>query len=91
LTGNGGLSGTWMIRNRAVFRLSGFSAEPDDVISDVVFQYGTGLDEPQYGGDIPEPSSFALAALGLVGLVVCRRRRILSTALQCEPIFGPTC
>ena len=91
LTGNGGLSGNWLISNRVVFRLSGFSAEPDAAISDVVFQYGTGLDEPQYGGDIPEPSSFVLAALGLVGLVVCRRRRLLSKALQRNPIFGPSC
>lgn len=75
LTGNGGITGSWMIRNAAVFTLAGFSAEPDAAIGNVVFQYGTALDEPQYGGDIPEPSSFVLAALGLIGLVVWRRRK----------------
>ncbi len=75
LTGNGGISGSWMIKNAAVFRLAGFSAEPNAAISNVVFQYGTALDEPQYGGDIPEPSSFVLAAIGLIGLVVWRRRQ----------------
>ncbi len=75
LTGNGGISGERLIRSAVVFTLAGFSAEPDGAISNVVFQYGTALDEPQYGGDIPEPSSFVLAAIGLVGLVVWRRRR----------------
>jgi MYXO-CTERM domain-containing protein len=75
LTGNGGISGSWMIRNAAIFRLAGFSAEPDAAISNVVFQYGTALDEPQYGGNIPEPSSFVLAAIGLVCLAAWRRRR----------------
>lgn len=74
-TGNGGISGSWMIRNTAVFTLGGFNLEPNTAISNVVFQYGTALDEPQYTGHTPEPSSFVLAGLGLIGLVVLGRRR----------------
>ena len=33
------------------------------------------LDEPQYSGQVPEPSSLMLAGLGLIGLVVWRRRK----------------
>jgi hypothetical protein len=75
LTGNGGISGEWLIRFAVVFRLAGFSAEPDDAINNVVFQYGTGLDEPQYGSDIPEPSSFVLAVFGLIGVALLGWRR----------------
>jgi hypothetical protein len=74
-TGNGGISGQWMISNVAVFTLGGFNLEPNSAISNVVFQYGTALDEPQYTGHTPEPSGFVLAALGLIGLVVWRQRK----------------
>ncbi len=74
-TGNGGISGSWMIRNTAVFTLGGFNLEPNTAISNVVFQYGTALDEPQYTGHTPEPSSFVLAAIGLIGLVVWKGRK----------------
>jgi PEP-CTERM motif-containing protein len=74
-TGNGGISGSWMIRNAAVFTLGGFTAEPNTAISNVVFQYGTALDEPQYSGQVPEPSSLVLAALGCVGMAILGRRR----------------
>jgi hypothetical protein len=77
-TGNGGLSGQWLIKHAVKFTLAGFTAEPNTAISDVVFQYGTALDEPQYPGEtlvnIPEPSTLALAALGLVGLAMWRKR-----------------
>jgi hypothetical protein len=74
-TGNGGISGSWMIRNTAVFTLGGFNLDPKTAISNVLFQYGTALDEPQYTGHAPEPSSLVLAAFGCVGLVVLGWRR----------------
>jgi len=77
-TGNGGLSGQWLVKNEVKFTLGGFSGDPYLAISHVVFQYGTALDEPQYPADdpnIPEPSSFILAALSLIGLAAVRWRR----------------
>jgi len=75
-TGNGGISGQWLIQNSAVFTLGGYNLEPSDTISNVVFQYGTALDEPQYAGSVvPEPSSMVLTAFGLIGLIVRGWRR----------------
>ncbi len=80
LTGNGGVSGQHLIRNSVVFTLSGFSGEPDNVITAVRFLYGTSLDEPQFEGEttviVPEPSTLALAIGGLaIAGLLCRRRR----------------
>lgn len=56
-----------------------------DAISKVTFQYGTALDEPNFGGtlddnggggsDVPEPATLALAGSALLGLAAARRRR----------------
>jgi hypothetical protein len=75
LTGNGGLSGEHLIKNSVVFMLSGFSWEPDAVITSARFLYGTSLSEPQFEGTlVPEPSAYLLAAIGAVGLLAARRR-----------------
>jgi hypothetical protein len=76
LTGNGGLSGQHLIKNSVVFTLSGWGGEPDVMITDVTFQYGTSLGEPQYVGIVPEPSTavLALMAFGFVALRFGRRR-----------------
>jgi hypothetical protein len=79
-TGNGGLTGEWLIKNSVVFTLGGYTGNPSADISGVVVQYGTALDEPQYVTTpfipAPEPSSVALLALGMLGAsAVIRRRR----------------
>jgi hypothetical protein len=81
LTGNGGLSGEHLILNSVVFKLSGFSGEPNAVITAARFLYGTSLDEPQFEGTlvpvpplVPEPSTYLMAAMGLIALLFARRR-----------------
>jgi hypothetical protein len=80
-TGNGGLSGENLIKNSVVFTLSGYSGEPDANITNVAFQYGTGLDEPRFPGDFlhaPEPGSWVLLGIGGLALAIGRllkRRR----------------
>ena len=49
-TGNGGLSGQWLIKDSVIFTLGGYNLEPSATISNVVFQYGTSLDEPTFPG-----------------------------------------
>lgn len=73
-TGNGGISGTPLIQNSVVFVLSGWNDEWSiNDISDVYFQYGTALDEPNLPG-VPEPGVVALMTLGLVGVAFGVRR-----------------
>jgi len=76
-TGNGGINGSYLTKNAVVLTLGNFSGEPDAKIQGARFQYGTSLDEPQYNGLTPEPSTLALAGLGTVVLAVhaARRRR----------------
>src|SRR6185436_15990292 len=77
-TGNGGITGSGgLIKNSVKFTLdsvpTGFLVSQ---ISNVSFQYGTGLDEPNIPA-IPEPETYAmlLAGLGLRGFVARRRSR----------------
>jgi hypothetical protein len=68
-TNNGGTN-TPLIRNSVVFTLGGLPAgfDPMSRISNISFQYGTGLDEPNLF--VPAP-----AAAGLLGLGLFARRR----------------
>lgn len=71
-TGNTPVTGTnALIKNKIVIVLTGLPANFDahDDISNVSFQYGTALTEP----NIPEPATLGLLALG--GLMALRRAR----------------
>lgn len=76
-TGNGGVTGNELIKNQVVFTLGGLPIgfDPASMISNVTFQYGTSLTEPQVPGDsvVPLPPAAMLGAAGL-GLVALRRR-----------------
>lgn len=75
LTGNGGLSGEYLIKSSVVFTLAGYNGEPNADILHVFFQYGTALDEPRLQGHTPEPSSLVLLVFGIGGLGAFRYRR----------------
>jgi hypothetical protein len=76
LTGNGGITGTGLIKKSVHFVLGNFTSQPDAVIASVYFQYGTALDEPGFvGGDVPEPASAALFAIGAAAVVLAYRKR----------------
>lgn len=69
-TGNSPVTGDVpLIQNQVVFRLSGLPSgfDPESMISNVNFQYGTDLSEP----NLPEPGALALL---LVGACVALRR-----------------
>jgi len=64
---NGGLEDMPLISNSVVFTLSGWDSDWSlSDITDVFFQYGTSLSEPQLA--VPEPGVLALLTIGLVGL-----------------------
>jgi hypothetical protein len=75
---NGGLTRRGFIKNSVVFRLGDVPANLDlSQISNVSFQYGTGLAEPTIIATLdaaPEPSSSALASGGLLVIALLRRR-----------------
>lgn len=70
-TGNTPMMTNALIRNQVVFTLSGLPLgfDPSTAISNVSFQYGTALDEP----NIPAPGVLGVASAA--GLVALRRRR----------------
>lgn len=72
LTGNGGITGTGLIKHAIVIVLNNVGALNPSSISNVSFQYGTDLSEPNLPG-VPTPGAMAL--LGMAGLVAGRRRR----------------
>ncbi|MBI3369120.1 MAG: PEP-CTERM sorting domain-containing protein [Burkholderiales bacterium] len=82
-TGNSGVTGSGgLIKNSVTFLLdigSGFSLAS---VGSVIFQYGTALTEPSYGGSCtsgcsstPEPGTLALAGLALLAMTARRQRR----------------
>jgi hypothetical protein len=76
LTGNGGITGTGLIKHSVRFTLGGFTGQPDNIIASVYFQYGTALDEPGFVAlVVPEPASAALFAIGAVAMLAYRKRK----------------
>ena len=78
---NGGLAGNTVVKTSVVFTLSGFGGREVSEIGRVLFQYGTGLDEPRFPGDpqtppeVPEPATMAAMGSGLVGLAPLKLRK----------------
>jgi MYXO-CTERM domain-containing protein len=78
-TGNAGVFSNPIIQYSVVFTLTGILSgfDPSVGITNVWFQYGTALNEPHFPGDeVPLPAGGAMAAVGVAGLCVRRRRRI---------------
>jgi hypothetical protein len=83
-TGNAAILGSELIKNSVTFLLSLNGFVPPVTITNVVFQYGTDLDEPHFpgepgppGGDVnvPIPPTVLLMGSGLVGLGLLGWRR----------------
>ena len=74
-THNGGADRV-LVNDSVVFTLGGLPGgfNPATSISNVTFQYGTGLNEPSVGG-VPEPTTVALIGAATTGLLMRRRRR----------------
>ena len=82
-TGNGGITGSeGLIKNQVTFTLSGLPSgftEADLHLTDVSFQYGTALTEPniEYRGSVSAPATLSMLALGFVLVAsIGRLRRI---------------
>jgi hypothetical protein len=72
-TANGGLVDEALIQNSVVFTLSGWNSNWSlSDITNVWFQYGTSLDEPNLA--VPEPGVIALLTVGLIGFAFAARK-----------------
>jgi hypothetical protein len=74
---NGGIKSQGLIQNSVDFVLPGLPAgfKLSD-ISNLSFQYGTGLDETNFpGGQVPEPATMLLLGSGLIGLAGYGRKK----------------
>ena len=75
-TGNGGITGSGgLINNQVTFTLTGLNPAfipSASTISNVSFQYGTALSEPN--SVVPEPTTLLALGTGLVALGAARRR-----------------
>ncbi|MBI5376014.1 MAG: PEP-CTERM sorting domain-containing protein [Candidatus Schekmanbacteria bacterium] len=80
-TGNAKVTGgTPLIKNSVIFTLGGLpSAFSLNQISSVLFQYGTGLSEPQIVvtnvRPTPEPTTIILLGAGILGLAIWQRKK----------------
>lgn len=80
-TGTAGLKNLPLVQNSVVFTLSGLPSSIDSntdlrtVITNVSFQYGSSLSEPNLSGVVPEPGSLWLLGSGLALLLRRRRER----------------
>ena len=73
-TANGGLGGNNLVKNKAQFKFA-LNGNADNFhpgkLSDISFQYGTATTEPYLL--VPEPASYLLVSLGILGIFIARR------------------